>query len=245
MIDGIKFRLDPDTVRNNNVLKFCRLNGNNEIAEYWGLKIKLHPDSCYVSGSIHKYWNDGKHNANDFRLSEFRKALNDLSETFRLNPALWHLLGNELLNVYDSLLVVDSDSIDIQSLDKDELKIYSDGIRPGYWIRNWKYREDKKRALKRFRDIIGKHSQSKIKSDVRALIEAKINSLIDVEFNETRKDYVTDSPLEKLETEKNSTKNIQYGTPQDRVKTCYDFTKIELAATLIYYCYRLSYVFKC
>jgi hypothetical protein len=325
MIDGIKFRLDTEAMRNNDVLLFSRKDERREIAEYQGMKIKLHTDSCYVSGSIHKYWNKGKHNANDFRLSSFIQALSDLSVTFGFNPcvtqfytlefgvnvalpfeprrlidsivycnngaletnkigltisfsdfrikiylkeikpaqmennrllryeiavekkrklaqiassdvfcstlqdltnpALWRLLGNELLSVYDSLLVVDSDSIDIQSLDTDELKIYSDGIRPGYWLRDWRYREDKKRALKQFREIIDKHSQSTIKSDARALIEAKINSLIDVEFNETRNTDVTISPFGKLETGQNFVTISPFGKEKPNVKEnqkCYE-----------------------
>jgi hypothetical protein len=245
------------------------------------MDISLHQNSCYVRGSIHKYHNEGKHNADDFRLSDFIQALSDLSQTLGFNPgvtqfqtlefgvnieipdprrligsvvyynngamtsdkdrvtinfdecdvkiylkeiktytaqknsllryeikikrikrmrritggdvfcstlqdltspALWHLLGNELLSVYDGILFVDRETIDIQSLSKEDLSLYVNGSNPGYWIRNWEHRELKRRELKRFTDIVDSHSQSTMKSDVRGLISEKINSLIDVQI---------------------------------------------------------------
>jgi hypothetical protein len=280
MIDGIKLEIDPQAVRNSDVLEFQRVSDNSKTAKYKGMVISLHPDSCYIRGSIHKYHNGGNHNANDFRLTDFIQALNDLSATLgfepavtrfhtlefgvnvdlpfeahRLigsvlyynngaittdrkgltinfedydvkiylkeiktpeepknsllryevkikrirrmkriaggevfcstlqdltNPALWRLLGNELLSVYDGILIVDRDAIDVQSLNKEELELYVKGSNPGYWLGDWGYRLEKKRELKQFRDIVAKHSQSTMKSEVRGLIAEKINSLIDV-----------------------------------------------------------------
>jgi hypothetical protein len=39
------------------------------------------------SGSIHQFWNDGKHNYNDFTMLDFRKAVEKLSEIVGMD--LW------------------------------------------------------------------------------------------------------------------------------------------------------------
>ena len=297
MIDGIKFTLNPDIIRNSDVLEFRRVSTGRDEAKYKGFSIKLYSDSCYVSGSIHKYKNNGEHNADDFRLSEFIQALNDLATTLNFNPEavsfyslefgvnvelsfdahifidsvvyynngiltsnrqgiefqfadyavkvylkdkdknllryeisinktrkvkkiveedatycntladltspiIWHSFGKELLNVFDSLLIVDKDSIDIQSLNADDIRLYVNGISSGYWLRNWETRTLKQRSLNRFREIVSKHSTSTMKEDVKGLISGKINSLIDIEdVLISPFENVTISPFEKLKTE--------------------------------------------
>jgi hypothetical protein len=294
MVDGIKFRIDPECVRDSDVLEFHRINDKQARAEYRGMRIELHPDSCFVRGSIHKYKNGGKHNADDFKLSEFIQALNDLSATLGFNaastqfyamefgvnielpfeasrfinsvvwagkgkvansdtsltiefseyeikiylkeiktqprtnnsllryeiritktrrlkqiaegvycstlqdltnPDVWRLLGDELLNVYDSLLIVDRDTIDVSKINPDDAKLYVNGVSPGYWLRNdFGHKEKKRRIIKKFKDLVNTHSESTLKNDVRALLETKINSLIDIETN------VTFSPNKIVET---------------------------------------------
>ena len=48
-------------------------------AEFRGLKI-IKYDSGYMtlSGSLHKYWNEGKHNSNDFNFDSFLSVLSEL-----------------------------------------------------------------------------------------------------------------------------------------------------------------------
>ena len=85
MIDGISFRLPPERIRNSDILDF-KPKGNRLEAKYQGLRVSLYADSAHVSGSIHKYYNDGAHNSDDFHLSAFIQALNDLALTFDFNP---------------------------------------------------------------------------------------------------------------------------------------------------------------
>ena len=86
MIDGIKFTLNPDAVRSSDVLVFHRISEGRDEAKYKGFTIKLYQDKCYVAGSIHKYKNNGEHNADDFLLSEFIQTLNDMAVTLNFNP---------------------------------------------------------------------------------------------------------------------------------------------------------------
>ena len=61
-----------------------------------GLRIRPIKDNFYsVTGSLHKYSNDGQHNANDFYLSDFKNTLNQLFDDFDLNPDIAPLNGFE------------------------------------------------------------------------------------------------------------------------------------------------------
>ena len=287
MIDGIKFDIDPDAVKDSDVLVFHRINETRQTAKYKGLIIELYPDSCRIRGSLHKYKNEGIHNADDFKLSEFVQVINDLSATLNFNPEvtlfysvefgvnidlpfethlftnsivycrrgtqtnapkgitikfseyeikiylkdnntsnnrlrfeikinrvrrlkriikenvfsstladlanpiLWQSFGKELLSVYDSLLIVDRDSIDIQNLNGNDAKLFLSGCNSGYWSKKWSNRTTRQRKLKRFQEIVF-NSTSTMKEDVKVLISEKINSLIDVQ-------NVTKSPFAKSE----------------------------------------------
>lgn len=85
MIDGIKFIIDPESVRYSDILEF-KPNGNRQTARYNGLTVDLYNHSCYVRGSIHKYSNSGIHNADDFTLSRFIATLHDLCLTLNIKP---------------------------------------------------------------------------------------------------------------------------------------------------------------
>lgn len=53
-----------------------------------------------IKGSLHKYWNDGKHNYNDFNLRAIRETIKDLHEKFNINPSLARLSNLEVgLNI--------------------------------------------------------------------------------------------------------------------------------------------------
>jgi uncharacterized protein YneF (UPF0154 family) len=85
VIDGISFRLSNEQIKDSDILEFKK-NGNRLEAKYRGLRICAYADSTHVTGSIHKYFNNGEHNADDFHLSKFRKALDDLAATLNFNP---------------------------------------------------------------------------------------------------------------------------------------------------------------
>ena len=57
-------------------------------AEYKGLKFQYYPHSnkVYLSGSIHKYKNNGEHNYDDLHHSKFNETLIELEEEFGIKP---------------------------------------------------------------------------------------------------------------------------------------------------------------
>lgn len=58
-----------------------------KIASYKGLKFIIYETGLItLSGSLHKYWNDGVHNYNDFNFEAFSWVLNDLKTKFGIDP---------------------------------------------------------------------------------------------------------------------------------------------------------------
>ena len=63
---------------------------------YYGLRITLNQHGeCCIKGSVHKFANDGLHNANDFFMSDYKTALNTLSDNIGLNPDITPVNGFE------------------------------------------------------------------------------------------------------------------------------------------------------
>lgn len=56
-------------------------------AFYNGLEFRIYDTgSIFISGSLHKYWNAGAHNFNDFNFDAFLDVLDDLKEKFNITP---------------------------------------------------------------------------------------------------------------------------------------------------------------
>jgi hypothetical protein len=56
-------------------------------AEYKGLKFKVYDTgTVLIQGSLHKYYNDGKHNYNDFGENEVNEVVKEIDERFKINP---------------------------------------------------------------------------------------------------------------------------------------------------------------
>lgn len=56
-------------------------------AFYNGLEFKIYDSGLIeLSGSLHKYWNSGAHNYNDFNLNAFLWVLSDLKHKFNITP---------------------------------------------------------------------------------------------------------------------------------------------------------------
>ncbi len=94
---------------------------------------------------------------------------------------LWEVMGKELLSVFDDILIVDVDSIDWKELNDKGRDLWMKGQRPAYWLSKEMSGKQRSRQLERFRAIIAKYAKYNIKEEVRALIDAKITTLIDVE----------------------------------------------------------------
>ena len=103
MIDFIKYELintSPTELELNTYLEFHQ-KVNTKTGElgvymnayYKGLEFKIyessdaHPNKrITVEGSIHKYWNNGAHNFNDFGINQINEVLNELKQTFKIEP---------------------------------------------------------------------------------------------------------------------------------------------------------------
>ena len=72
-------------------LKTTNRNGNrvtpSKNASFNGLEFKIYDTGTVtLSGSLHKYWNNGAHNYNDFNIEAVYWVLNDLKEKFNIEP---------------------------------------------------------------------------------------------------------------------------------------------------------------
>ena len=66
-------------------------------AEAKGMKIKLYTNGrCEIAGSIHKYFNDGKHNFNYFGRKELSQALEELNKHLNINISEFRLSNIEI-----------------------------------------------------------------------------------------------------------------------------------------------------
>ncbi len=128
MIDYTKFviiGINPNELLNNPLLNFfdkierkTGLLGTYQQAKYKGLLFKIYygndANEWYsritLEGSLHKFWNNGKHNYNDFGIVELLKVLEILKNKFGISPNNCKInqieIGVNLIvdfNVYDFL----------------------------------------------------------------------------------------------------------------------------------------------
>ena len=101
-LDYVKFQLInyTDDLMNNDFLKFMPVYKNTYInhhfAEYENIIFKIYNSgSIYISGSLHKFYNNGKHNSNDFNSKAFKDVLNDFQNKFNITPQNLRILGLE------------------------------------------------------------------------------------------------------------------------------------------------------
>jgi hypothetical protein len=91
MYDFVKVYVEQDCTSDlyrNELLEFksqfSRSTGEIEpwrIAKYKGLQIKVAPTGhVYLSGSVHKFFNGGEHNSNDYTFSDYRYTLDMLND---------------------------------------------------------------------------------------------------------------------------------------------------------------------
>ncbi|WP_298527831.1 hypothetical protein [uncultured Christiangramia sp.] len=103
MIDFIKYELknvNPDNLENNVYLDF-HIKVNTKTGQlssymnayYKGLEFKIYESTTAnpirritVEGSLHKFWNNGAHNFNDFGIVEITSTLKELKAKFRIDP---------------------------------------------------------------------------------------------------------------------------------------------------------------
>ena len=107
MIDFIKIKLintDPEVLLNNPLLDFKQLVtvesgelSNNMVARYRGMKFIIYVSgTTIISGSLHKYMNNGIHNHNDFCRTQLWRVINDFTSTFNLSSRNCTLVNLEV-----------------------------------------------------------------------------------------------------------------------------------------------------
>lgn len=158
MFDFIKTNvkeINPDELTNNPLLNFdITIDSEgvvlNKLAEYCNLKFKI-IDEKYINinGSVHKYFNGGFHNHNDFTISNFVDVCTDLSQKFSLNPKTTYLHNLEfgvniivpfkINDVLNAIISYKGKEYEVErfngkgyllrfSFDHYELKIYNKGL---------------------------------------------------------------------------------------------------------------------
>ena len=78
-----------------------------------GMKIKLYTNGrCEIAGSIHKYFNDGKHNFNYFGRKELSHALKELNKHLNINVSEFRFsnieIGVNITPPVDSDIIIDN-----------------------------------------------------------------------------------------------------------------------------------------
>jgi len=70
-------------------------------AQYKNMTFTAHNSGrVEIKGSLHKYWNDGKHNYNDYNLVAVSYTIADLQQKFNIDPDLTHINNLEVgLNI--------------------------------------------------------------------------------------------------------------------------------------------------
>lgn len=103
MIDFVKYELlktNPLELELNSYLDFHNnvsidtgLMNVYSTAFYKGLQFKIYNETdaypnkrITVEGSLHKYWNNGAHNFNDFGINEIDEVINDIKNKFNIQP---------------------------------------------------------------------------------------------------------------------------------------------------------------
>lgn len=106
MIDYVKLEINSksvaEAIRKNALLDF-HTDVKNEtgeelrlIAKFKETKIFVYPNHrTLIEGSLHKYFNSGEHNYNDFSFKNLTDTINELCETFNFTPMEAYLRGFE------------------------------------------------------------------------------------------------------------------------------------------------------
>ncbi|MFO7852014.1 MAG: hypothetical protein ACQERS_11270 [Bacteroidota bacterium] len=151
MIDGLKILNLPiktEALLNNENLDFHQsvitktgeLSKGKRWARFKGLKFTITNDGiCQLKGSIHKYYNDGVHNYDDFHYKNLIRAVRDLIIEFNIDPRKSYLNGLEFgVNIrtdFNPKLFLDN----IQFHTHDRFKDYTDSGQQFYECEHSQY----------------------------------------------------------------------------------------------------------
>ena len=117
------------------------------------LKFQVYPsDRVAILGSIHKFWNNGVHNYNDFNLKAINEVIADLNNNFGIDPTMARihnlevglnivtpfnpdLLLNNILNYksepFNKMKIIGQGNGKYVKFDQFEIKMYNKGLQYG------------------------------------------------------------------------------------------------------------------
>jgi hypothetical protein len=138
-VDFVKFEIigiDAESILKNPNLTFTpKLKDGDELVSYSSkfddmkMKVSIPSNRITLSGSIHKFWNDGVHNYNDFDEVAFRDSTHRMFSTFQVAPMHLKILSMEYgVNINIDYPVKNVLNNCFQHKGKDvEMKISNDG----------------------------------------------------------------------------------------------------------------------
>lgn len=98
MFDGIRLTFTDEafvtSLVNNQLFDTKKIIDNNAeikvyLTEFKGLKITMNPNGyTVVKGSLHKYWNNGKHNHCDFTIHKLKEVIASLEKELNITPEI-------------------------------------------------------------------------------------------------------------------------------------------------------------
>lgn len=115
MIDGVSLLVfdssNIESIRECSLLEF-EPKGSCLSAKYKGVSFKMQANSCRINGSLHKFKNNGEHNADDFTLSDLECVISELQDSIGIdieNAIVQNLeIGINLNLEYNPLIFADS-----------------------------------------------------------------------------------------------------------------------------------------
>ena len=111
-------------------------------------------------------------------IKEYARYCNTLDDLTNTN--IWRAFANELIRVFDDILIVDKESIDYASLSANEVEVFSKGLNPFHW-KSFSNRQTRANHLERFLSVVNSRGGNDAKESVKRAIQSKTNELINIE----------------------------------------------------------------
>lgn len=118
-------------------------------------------------------------------IKEYARYCNTLDDLTNTN--IWRAFANELVRVFDDILIVDKESIDYANLSANEVEILSKGLNPFHW-KSFSNRQTRANHFERFLSVVNSRGGNNTKESVKRAIQSKTNELINIENIPTYQD---------------------------------------------------------
>lgn len=118
-------------------------------------------------------------------IKEYAPYCNTLDDLTNTN--IWRAFANELVRVFDDILIVDKESIDYANLSANEVEILSKGLNPFHW-KSFSNRQTRANHFERFLSVVNSRGGNNTKESVKRAIQSKTYELINIENIPTYQD---------------------------------------------------------